>query len=317
MFTYIKKEKTLRKFMIAVALIVCSEISGEASTLETDPYIDGKKVWLVTGASRGLGLEISRAALDAGHQVVATARSSEQVLEKLASYGDRILALNLDVTKPSQAEAVVAEVKARYGRIDVLVNNAGYGQWGCFETVTDEQVRKQFDVNVFGTMNVTRAVLPIMREHRSGYIFTISSGAGIIGTPGASIYTSSKFAVEGLMEGLSGEVKPFGIKTSLLEPGYFRNDFLESSSVVYGQNDISDYAEASSKSRLLNEDMSHKQVGDPAKLGALIVKLSEMDEAPMHLPVGSDSFGYICGKLRGVLSEVESLGHLSISTDSK
>ena len=232
------------------------------------------KVWFITGASRGLGLEIARTLLDAGHQVVATARRPDQIETALSGYGDQLLAIALDVTQPAQAEAAVAATKDRFGRIDVLVNNAGYGQLGWFENVSDEQVRAQFEVNLFGAMNVTRAVLPVMREQRSGHVFTVSSVSGLVSVPGATIYAGSKFAVEGWMEGLVGELKPLGIKATTIEPGFFRTDFLDSSSVNYGAHDLPEYAEVSAKFRAWHDEMNHQQVGDPAKLGVLLMNVA-------------------------------------------
>jgi NAD(P)-dependent dehydrogenase (short-subunit alcohol dehydrogenase family) len=272
------------------------------------------KTWLITGANRGLGLEMARAVLGAGHNVVATARKPDAIEAALGS-SSRLLAVKLDVTQPTQAEAAVAAARERFGRIDVLVNNAGYGQLGWFENTSDEQIRQQFETNVFGAMHVTRAVLPLMREQRSGHVFTVSSIAGFIAFPGSSIYSASKFAVEGWMEGLAQELKPLGIAATLIEPGFFRTDFLDSSSVTYGAYDISDYAEQASQFKAWHDDMNHQQIGDPTRLGPVLIKLSEMDEPPVRFAAGSDAVGFALDKAEALRSEVERMRELSSSTD--
>jgi NAD(P)-dependent dehydrogenase (short-subunit alcohol dehydrogenase family) len=274
------------------------------------------KTWFITGASRGLGAEIARAVLNAGHQVVATARDPAAV-ETALEASDRLLALKLDVTQPEQAAAAVAAAKERFGRVDVLVNNAGYGQLGWFENNSEEQIRRQFETNVFGAMHVTRAVLPLMRAQRSGHVFTISSIAGLISVAGSSIYAASKFAVEGWMEGLAQELKPLGIAATVIEPGFFKTDFLDASSVSYGAYDISDYAEQAAKFKAWHNEMNHQQVGDPAKLGALLIRLSEMREPPERLAAGSDAAGWALGKAEQLRSEAEKWRSLSVSTDGE
>ncbi len=229
------------------------------------------KTWFITGANRGLGLEIVRAALEAGDQVVATARKPEQVEAGLAYDGDRLLALPLDITDQASIEAAVDAACKRFGRIDVLVNNAGYGQLGVFEQVSVAAIERQFSTNVFGTFAVTRAVLPVMRAQRSGHILTVSSIGGLTGAEGGSIYCATKFALEGWSESLSLELAQFGINTTLIEPGFFRTDFLDNSSAFYGDIAISDYAEYAAKQKSGLDDLNQKQAGDPAKLGKAIV----------------------------------------------
>jgi NAD(P)-dependent dehydrogenase (short-subunit alcohol dehydrogenase family) len=273
------------------------------------------KVWMITGASRGIGLEIARAALGAGHQVVATARQPEQVLNALGEHSGRLLAVPLDVTQPEQAQAAVEAAKQQFWRIDVLVNNAGYGQIGWFENTSDKQIRDQFETNVFGSMNVTRAVLPLMRAQRSGHIFTYSSIAGVLAFAGSSIYSASKFAVEGWMEGLAQEVKPLGIVATIIEPGFFRTDFLDTSSVGYGEYDVADYAEASAVFRKWHDEKNHQQPGDPAKLGAAMLTLAEMPQPPLRFAAGSDAVEFVLSKADSLRAEVEKLKGLSVSTD--
>lgn len=270
---------------------------------------------MITGASRGIGLEIARAALGAGHQVVATARRPERALKALPEHGERLVAAPLDVTKPEQAQAAVEVAKQKFGRIDVLVNNAGYGQIGWFENTSDRQIRDQFETNVFGSMNVTRAVLPLMREQRSGHIFTYSSIAGVLAFPGSSVYSASKFAVEGWMEGLAQELKPLGIAATIVEPGFFRTDFLDTSSIAYGEYDVADYAEASAAFKKWHDEKNHQQLGDPAKLGAAMLKLAEMPQPPLRFAAGSDAVGLVLSKADSLRAEVEQLRELSVSTD--
>jgi NAD(P)-dependent dehydrogenase (short-subunit alcohol dehydrogenase family) len=278
--------------------------------------MENNKVWFITGANRGIGAEIARTVLNAGHKVVATARKPETIAA-LLGHSDRLLAVPLDVTKPEQAEAAVAAAKQKFGRIDILVNNAGYGQLGWFENTSDKQVRDQFETNVFGTMQVTRAVLPIMRAQRSGHVLTISSIAGFIAFPGSSVYSASKFAVEGWMEGLAQELKPLGIAATIIEPGFFKTDFLDNTSVNYGEYNITDYEEQSSQFKDWHDNMNHNQVGDPAKLGAVLIRLSEMEVPPLNFPAGSDAVDMAFQTTERFRLEVEQNKELSASTDSQ
>ncbi len=276
-----------------------------------------KKVWMVTGSSRGIGLEIVRAALEAGHQIVATARRPEQITAALGQqFGeDRLLALAVDLTQEGNAEAAVAAATARFGRIDVLVNNAGYGQIGWFENTSPMQIRRQFETNVFGTMEMTRAVLPIMRQQRSGHVFTFSSIAGFTAFAGSSVYSASKFALEGWMEGLSKEVQPFGIAATLVQPGFFRTDFLESNSINYGDRNVADYAEASAAFKAWHDDQNHQQQGDPQKLAALVIQLAEDKNPPLHLAAGSDALELAVSVATARRDSAQGLAELSRSTD--
>ncbi len=273
------------------------------------------KVWFVTGSNRGIGLGIARAALEAGDRVVATARRPEQAQAALRGYGDNLLVVPLDVTRGDQIEAAVKAAKEKFGRIDVLVNVAGYGQLGWFENNTEEQIRKQFDTNLFGTMNVTRAVLPVMRQQRSGHVITISSIAGLTVTAGSSIYGSTKFALEGWMEGLAAEVKPLGISSTLVEPGYFRTDFLDPTSVSWGALNIDDYAVESKKGREGAEKVNHKQIGDPAKLGLAVVQIAAMKTPPLRFAAGSDAYDVMIKKAGELRDNAEQFRELSGSTN--
>lgn len=273
------------------------------------------KVWLITGASRGMGLEITRSLLEAGHRVVATARRPDAIKEGLGADNENLLALALDVTDPAQGEAAASAAVAQFGRIDVLVNNAGYGQLGWFENLSVEQIQRQFNTNVFGAMHVTRAVLPYMRKQKAGHVFTVTSVAGLIAVAGSSIYGASKFAVEGWMEGLHQELAPLGIATTAIEPGFFKTDFLDSSSVSYGEKDIEEYAEASARFKAFHDEMNHQQLGDPAKLGLLMMKLAEMKETPVRLAAGSDAAEWVIKKGDSLREEATKWQEYSSSTD--
>ncbi|MEN2991157.1 SDR family NAD(P)-dependent oxidoreductase [Tistrella sp. BH-R2-4] len=255
------------------------------------------KIWLVTGASRGLGCEITRAALDAGETVVATARVPKAVRDACGGDHDRLHALGLDITDADAANAVAAETAGRFGAIDVLVNNAGYAELGFFETFTDAAVRRQFEVNLFGTMNVARAVAPHMRARRSGLIVTISSVSGLVSNGGGAVYAASKFAVEGWMEGFAQELAPLGVRSLLVEPGMLRTDFMDSKSARFGSIDIPDYAEAVAQYRAFVDGANGNQPGDPKRLAARIVALASQAEAPSRLVFGDDARQWAGAKL--------------------
>lgn len=274
-----------------------------------------QKTWFITGASRGLGTAIARAALEAGHTVVAAARNLDTLTEALGGPNERLLPVALDVTDAAAAERAVQEAVARFGRIDVLVNNAGYGQFGAFEEVSPEEVQRQFAVNVFGLMHVTRAVLPTLRRQQRGHIFNLSSIGGIQGGDRYPLYAASKFAVEGFSESLSAELAPFGISVTVVEPGFFRTDFLESTSVQYGTLVVEDYAAESRASRAFYEDRSGKQAGDPAKLAEALLTLAADPAPPTHFAVGSDAVAVVSQKYADAQAEVEQWRALSVSTD--
>jgi NAD(P)-dependent dehydrogenase (short-subunit alcohol dehydrogenase family) len=274
------------------------------------------KTWFITGASRGIGLGIARAALEAGDQVVATARKPEQVEAGLAGLGgDRLLALKLDVTDQASIGAAVEAALGRFGRIDVLVNNAGYGQLGVFEQQSVAAINRQFATNFFGTLEVTRAVLPMMRAQRSGHIFTVSSVGGLVGAEGGSMYSATKFALEGWSEGISFELKLFGIRTTLIEPGFFRTDFLDTSSVSYGDIAIPDYADYSARFKAMLDGINHNQAGDPNKLGKVVVSLAASDDPPVRFAAGSDAYGVITDRAAKDRALADKWRELSVSTD--
>src|SRR4051794_40815718 len=231
-----------------------------------------KKVWLVTGAGRGMGVDITKAALAAGHAVVATGRNAERVEQSVGEHNDLIV-VEVDVTSPASAEQATTTAVERFGRIDVLVNNAGNFYAGYFEEFTPEQIDSQLAVTLLGPMNVARAVLPVMREQRSGHIVTITSTAGIVGGETTSAYAAAKFGAEGWMESLAPEVAPFGITTTLVEPGFFRTELLEPASTTFAELSIKDYAARRADNRAWWESMNGKQEGDPPSPPAALVQI--------------------------------------------
>ncbi|MCQ8241927.1 SDR family oxidoreductase [Rhizosaccharibacter radicis] len=249
------------------------------------------KVWFITGAARGIGAGIVRAALDAGDFVVATARNPDAIPLPRPGEADRLLSLALDVTRPDTVEAAVAAAIERFGVIDVLVNNAGYGLFGAFEELSPEAIRTQFDTNLFGALCVTRAVLPHMRERRSGYILSIASTVGVAGADMASIYAATKFAMVGWSESMSLELARFGIRATAVIAGGFRTDFLDPGSAVHAVSTIPDYAEVGAANRARRDAASHRQDGDPDALGRALVVLAALDEPPARFPAGSFAVG--------------------------
>jgi NAD(P)-dependent dehydrogenase (short-subunit alcohol dehydrogenase family) len=277
-----------------------------------------QKVWMITGASRGFGAEISKAVLASGDKLVATARNTSSLahLENSATgASSRFLAVALDVTDEAQVfDAVQAAIK-QFGRIDVLVNSAGYGLLGAVEESSAAEVERLYRTNVFGLLNVTRAVLPIMRKQRAGHIINFSSLGGYSSAPGFGVYCSTKFAVEGITEALHGEVASLGIHVTAVEPGYFRTDFLDTSSLVETAGRIPDYAATVGKVRESAATHNHQQPGDPAKLGQAIVQLANAAEPPVRLPLGTDTLRRIAEKNAFVQGETEKWRALSVSTD--
>ncbi|MGF6108851.1 SDR family NAD(P)-dependent oxidoreductase [Pseudomonas frederiksbergensis] len=274
--------------------------------------MNGRRVWLITGAANGLGAGIAKAALAHGDAVVAT----DLDLPSLeAMYGDRALNAVLDIREFTQAEAVVAAAIERFGRIDVLVNNAGYGQFGPFEEVEPEAIERQFATNVFGTFNVTRAVLPVMRRQRSAHVINMSSNGGFKGVPGASMYSSSKFAIEGFSEALALEIEPFGIKLTLVEPGAFRTEFLDSRMLKLGTRALEDYDDLRTKTLAVFEARNHQQIGDPDRLGRAVVALAALPQPPLRFVAGADAVKVVDDKLAFVAAELNQWRDLSLSTD--
>jgi NAD(P)-dependent dehydrogenase (short-subunit alcohol dehydrogenase family) len=272
-------------------------------------------VWFITGASRGFGAEIVEKALAAGHQVVATARDPRAIVERFPDAGDRLVAVAVDVTDEAQIAAAVDAGKRQFGRIDVVVNNAGRGLLGAVEEASDAAARAVYDANVFGSLNVIRAVLPTLRAQRSGHIINLSSIGGFVGSPGWGIYCSTKFAVEGFSESLYHELAPLGIRVTIVEPGYFRTDFLDASSLHTEATIIDDYADTAGAMRAIAADVNHAQPGDPTKAAVAIVDIASSAEPPLRIQLGRDSFDAISNKLEFVAQEQHTWREVSISTD--
>jgi NAD(P)-dependent dehydrogenase (short-subunit alcohol dehydrogenase family) len=271
-----------------------------------------RKTWLITGAGRGMGVDFATAALAAGHNVVASGRNPDAVAAALGE-ADDLLVVKLDVTSPHDAEKAVAAAVDRFGAIDVLVNNAGSNFAGYFEELTPEQIERQLAVNLFGPMNVTRAVLPGMRKQRSGHVVTISSTAGFAGYEGGTAYATSKFAVDGWMESLAPEVAPFGIHTTTVNPGFFRTELLTNESTSYARESIADYAERNRARREFFAGMNGNQVGDPAKLAQALLTITELEQPPLRFIAGADAIAAAEQKLAERQQQIDAFRDLSTS----
>ena len=271
-----------------------------------------KNVWFVTGAGRGMGVEIVKAALAAGQRVVATGRSTNALTAVLGK-ADDLLVVKLDITRPEEANAAVAAAVKRFGRIDVLVNNAGNFYAGFFEEIPPDDFRAQIETNLFGPVNVTRAVLPVMRAQRRGLIVTTSSTAGIAGVAFASAYSAAKFGVEGWMESLALEVAPFGIRTMLVEPGFFRTELLTDDSTKWPEASIDDYAENARQTVSAWKKVNGLQSGDPAKLANALVQLASQAEPPLRWPAGADAVDTFEKKAKELLIQANAHRGLSSS----
>ena len=269
-------------------------------------------VWFITGAGRGMGIDITRAALAAGHRVVATGRNADRVRAALGEH-DNLFTVALDVTDPATIETAVAAAVERFGRIDTLVNNAGNFYAGFFEVISDAQLRAQMETNFFGPLNVTRAVLPVMRAQRSGQIVTVSSTAGIVGTEFCAAYAPSKFALEGWMEALTFDVQPFGISTMIVDPGFFRTELLVTgASSIWPEVEIEDYAERTASTVASWQGMDGQQTGDPAKLAAALVQLADSDDPPARWFAGADAVA--TGEEKGALLIAQANAHRELSS---
>lgn len=271
-------------------------------------------IWFVTGASRGFGALVVEKALARGDAVVATARKPQAVLDRFGAQ-ERLLAVALDVTDEAQAQAAVDAAVARFGGIDVLLNNAGFGLMGAVEEASAAEVEAVYRTNVFGLLNVTRAVLPVLRRQRAGRIFNISSIGGYRGAAGLGVYSSTKFAVEGLSEALRDELAPLGIHVTAVEPGYFRTDFLDVASLTVSPDAIADYAGTAGAVRAHATALNHAQPGDPARLADALLVLADAAEPPVRLPLGSDTVAAIEAKHRADAAILAEWRSLSVSTD--
>ena len=271
-----------------------------------------KKVWLITGAGRGLGLDIAKAALAVGHAVVATGRDPVKVTAAIGHHED-LLVIKLDVTRMEDAHAAIAAAITKFSRIDVLVNNAGNFYAGFFEELNSDQVRNQIETLLFGPMNVTRAALPVMRKQRSGLLLTLSSTAGIAGQMFCTAYAAAKFGIEGWIESLTSEIAPFGIRTMLVEPGFFRTELLSAQSTTYAKSSIDDYAKRTAETVTAWSGMNGKQGGDPAKLANAIVQLAGLKEPPVRFAAGDDAVKAFEAKAKALLAQANAYQDLSSS----
>lgn len=274
-----------------------------------------KKVWFVTGASKGLGLTLVKNLLHQGYRVAATSRT-EDALKREIGTSDTFLPLQADVADENSIQAAIAKAIETFGGIDVVVNNAGYGQLGTIEETTDKEARENFSANVFGMLNVIRNVMPHFRAKKSGHFINISSIAGFLGTfPGWGLYNATKFAVAGLTEALSAEVKSLGVSATIVYPGYFKTNFLLKGSLRFARNPIAEYKEARELDKAHLEQIPGNQPGDPEKAALAFIKLAEMPNAPLHFFMGSDSFGMANSKIETLKNEISANEILSKSTD--
>ncbi len=273
-----------------------------------------QKVWIITGASRGFGLEIAKAVLATGDQVIATVRRNPENVQ--AALNDKNLVVTiLDVTNEAQTRRVAELAVERFGRIDVLVNNAGFGLLSAVEEATDAEVKANYDANVFGLLAMSRAVLPYMRKQRSGHIINLSSVGGLTGIIGWGLYGSTKFAVEGITEAMALELAPLGIHATAVEPGFFRTDFLDPSSLTRSKNVIADYGETVGNMRSFATQVNRKQPGSAVKLAEAFVKLAASENPPVHLPLGKDTLQMFKEKMDKFNADIESWKEVITGTD--
>jgi NAD(P)-dependent dehydrogenase (short-subunit alcohol dehydrogenase family) len=277
-----------------------------------DAMTTEKKTWLITGAGRGMGLDIAKAALAAGHNVVATGRHLDTVANAVGD-SDHLLAVRLDVTSPQDAKAAVKAAVDRFGGIDVLVNNAASFYAGFFEELTPEQIDRQIATTLIGPMNVTRAVLPVMRRQRSGHVVTISSSAGLAGFAYGTAYAASKFGVDGWMESLAPEIEPFGIHATVVNPGFFRTELLTKESTNYAEATIEDYAESNAAQREFWESQNGRQSGDPAKLAQALLTITDQAQPPLRFIAGADALAQAEEKLAARRQQIDAYRDLSSS----
>lgn len=273
------------------------------------------KVWFITGASKGLGLELAKKLLAEGFKVAATSRSQEALVKVLGNPSENFLPLEMDLVNEKSVKNAIELAVSHFKTIDVLVNNAGYGLLGTLEELTDAESRKNYEVNVFGLLNVIRNTMPYMRAARSGHIFNISSVGGYYGEfPGWGIYCSTKFAVAGLTESLSAEIKPFGVHATIVYPGYFRTDFLKDSSLLLPENPIAEYKNVRESESAHKDDINGNQPGDPVKLAEALIKVCQDQNPPLHLFLGEDAYNMANQKIASVQGELEQWKSVSVST---
>jgi NAD(P)-dependent dehydrogenase (short-subunit alcohol dehydrogenase family) len=273
------------------------------------------KTWFITGASQGIGLILVKQLLAQGYNVAATARNVQALQSAVGKSSLAFLPLQVNLVDEESVSVAVDAAIARFGAIDVLVNNAGYGLIGGVEESSNQEVQASFDVNVFGLLNVTRTVLPHMRAAQTGHIFNLSSVFGLIAGAGWGIYCGTKFAVEGISEALAQEVQPFSIKVTIIEPGYVRTNFLNSGSVATPENPIAAYTALAEERRKHREDVPGTQIGDPEKVAEVIINTAQISEPPLRLLLGSDSYQYANYKLQLLKDGIEAHKEITFSTD--
>jgi len=274
-----------------------------------------KKVWFVTGASKGLGLALVKKLIAAGHSVAATSRSVQELTKAAAAPPDQFLALRMDLSDEKNIALAVKQTVDRFGKIDVVVNNAGYGQFGSLEELSDAEARANFETNVFGALNVIRQVLPQLRKQQSGHIFNIASVGGFVGGfPGFGIYCATKFAMHGFSEALAVEVKPFGINATVVSPGYFRTNFLESSSLGLPAKPMEEYKLVRDSEIAHRQNINGNQPGDPDKAADVMMAVAERKDAPVHLFLGADAYDMAAKQIDMLQKELADLKSLATAT---
>ncbi len=271
------------------------------------------KVWFITGASSGIGLEIAKSALAAGHKVVATGRDRVKVSKSIGAISDNVLIAKMDVTNSKEIEVAVKSAIDKFTTIDVLVNNAGNFYAGFFEELSPRQIELQLATSLFGPMNVTRTVLPIMRKNRSGHIISVSSTAGLVGYEYCSAYSASKFGLEGWMDCLAPEVAPFGIHTTIVEPGFFRTALLTPTSTIWAENQVEDYVAKNAELRPFWKSMNGKQGGDPVKLAMALIKIADEKVPPKRWLAGADAIDTAERKVAEFQKQIDAYRDLSSS----
>ncbi|RQO76594.1 short-chain dehydrogenase/reductase [Pedobacter sp. KBW01] len=277
--------------------------------------MDNQKVWFVTGASKGLGLTLVKKLLGNGYHVAATSRNLSD-LSKAVGEHENFLPLAVDLINEGSVEAAISQTISKFGRVDVVVNNAGYGMLGALEELSDKESRENFDINVFGSLNVIRKVLPQMRKQQSGHIFNISSIGGFSGNfPGFGIYCATKFAVAGFTESLAAEVKSQGIKATVVEPGYFRTEFLNASSLAVPANPIDAYKEVRDSQAMHQNDINNQQPGDPAKAAEVMIEAAKSENPPLHLFLGPDAYQVAEAKITDVQRDMANWKYLATATN--
>ncbi|MPS66099.1 MAG: short-chain dehydrogenase/reductase [Chryseobacterium sp.] len=273
------------------------------------------KVWFVTGASKGLGLALIKKLLEQNYRVAATTRNVPSLISEIGETSEAFLPLEVSLTDNENVQSAIAKTIEHFGQLDVVVNNAGYGQLGTLEELSDKEARANFDVNVFGTLNVIRNAMPHLRQQRSGHIFNISSIGGYSGNfPGWGIYCSTKFAVAGLTEALAEEIKDFGVKATVVYPGYFRTDFLSKESVRTPENSIPEYEAARNSEQAHLDEINGNQPNDPDKGAEAIIAISEVENPPVHFLLGSGTDEYLNNKIQIITDDAEKWSELTFST---